>query len=556
MATSEAVRMVRERCNPDNEPGSAKGFLRQVLLGEMADESGGFQGLDIHAGAASQDRCENTPMVGAGLSRSGPSALANSESESHGQPRYQAESLPDIESHEPQTFRAWGKREGSDRGAVLYGEGVRGDVDNGVCLVTGPTSSRISDLLQARLGESRKANQYRGGWSLSSLAQGVGPKEGCETGFSRVESLEVLEPGHPDLERYRDGEGRIYFYDVGATRHPSFSVNGLLVHNSSAIKSFDGKRRAQVTEFMRTIPYRLLCTATAAPNDYVELGTSSEALGVMGAVDMMGRFFKNDQNTVDTKGKFKGYSAPRAYTFKGHAEIPFFRWVCSWARACRKPSDLGFPDDAFRLPELIEREHVVKAHNLAEGFLFETVATNRQEELEECRRTIKERCEKAAELVAYTGKPFVVWCHLNPEGDLLDKLLADAVQVSGADSDEEKEEAYEAFASGQSRGMISKQKIGGWGLNWQHCAHVVEFASHSFEGHYQGVRRCWRFGQKNQVINDIIATEGQRGIRENQQRKAAAADRMFELMVKNMSAAMKIDGGYKFETERATPSWL
>lgn len=126
----------------------------------------------------------------------------------------------------------------------------------------------------------------------------------------------------------------------------------------------------------------------------------------------------------------------------------------------------------------------------------------------------------------------------------------------GADSDDEKEAKYEAFLSGQSRGMISKQKIGGWGLNCQHCAHVVEFASHSFEQHYQGVRRCWRFGQKNPVTNDVIATEGQRGAMENMRRKAGAADRMFDNLVKYMNAAMVIDGGYKFTKDVETPKWL
>jgi hypothetical protein len=179
-----------------------------------------------------------------------------------------------------------------------------------------------------------------------------------------------------------------------------------------------------------------------------------------------------------------------------------------------------------------------------------------KEEREERRRTIQERCEKAAELVADTGKPFVIWCHLNPEGDLLEKLIPDAVQVSGADPDERKEEAYEAFVSGKSRGIITKQKIGGWGLNWQHCAHVVEFASHSFEQHYQGVRRCWRYGQTSDVINDIIVTEGEKGAKDNMRRKSEAADRMFSMLVSHMHESLRIDSGYKFTQEVEVPSWL
>ena len=329
---------------------------------------------------------------------------------------------------------------------------------------------------------------------------------------------------------------------------------GCVCDESSAIKAFDGKRRAAVTEFLRTLPYRLLGTATAAPNDYIELGTTSEALGVMGQVDMLNRFFKNDQNTSD-RGRMAGKAAQ--WRFKGHAEIPFFRWVCSFARAGRCPSDLGpFADDRFKLPPLIEREHIVETRTLADGMLFALPATNMQEEREERRRTIQERCEMAAELVAHTGKPFVIWCHLNDEGNLLEKLIPDAAQVSGADSDEAKEEAYEAFALGQSRGLIGKQRIAGWGLNWQHCAHVVEFASHSYEQHYQGVRRCWRFGQKHPVIDDLIVTEGERGIKDNMRRKSDAADRMFTMLVRHMHEAMQIDAGYEFEKQAEVPTWL
>jgi hypothetical protein len=162
----------------------------------------------------------------------------------------------------------------------------------------------------------------------------------------------------------------------------------------------------------------------------------------------------------------------------------------------------------------------------------------------------------AADLVAGTGKPFVIWCQLNPEGDLLESLIPDAVQVSGAQSDEQKEERYEAFLSAQSRGIITKQKIGGWGLNWQHCAHVVEFASHSFEQHYQGVRRCWRFGQTQPVVNDLIATEGERGAKENMQRKSVQADRMFDALVKHMHEAMKLESPHKYDKKEAIPAWL
>ena len=336
---------------------------------------------------------------------------------------------------------------------------------------------------------------------------------------------------------------------------------GVILDESSILKSFDGQRRSAITEFMRTIPYRLLCTATAAPNDYIELGTSSEALGELGHIDMLNRFFKNDRNTSDTRQivrKAPGMGGPQSagWRFKGHAEMAFWRYVCSWARACRRPSDLGFADERFILTRLIEREHIVETKTLAPGKLFATSATNMREEREERRRTITERCEKAADLTFDTKQPYVIWCHLNDEGNLLEKLCKGAVQVKGGDSDETKEEAYQAFASGQIRGIITKPKIGAWGLNWQHCAHVVTFASHSFEQYYQAVRRCWRFGQTRDVVVDLVATEGEQGIKDNMRRKSDQADRMFSRLVEHMNEAQQLKSSMPYETPVEVPAWL
>ena len=370
-----------------------------------------------------------------------------------------------------------------------------------------------------------------------------------------------------DVHRSRDGKfisgsSGIYVTNYERLHHfnPADFV-GVVCDESSAIKNFNGTRRAQVTEFMRLMPYRLLTTATAAPNDYTELGTSSEALGELGHMDMLARFFKNDQNTCDTKllsRRPPAQGGPRSagWRFKGHAEHQFWRWVCSWARACRKPSDLGFSDERFALPELIEREHIVEARTLADGMLFSLPATNMQEEREERRRTITERCERAAELVTGTGQPSVIWCHLNPEGDLLHKLIPGSRQISGSTPDDEKEEIYEAFRRGQIKDLITKPKIGAWGLNWQHCGHVVTFASHSYEQYYQAVRRCWRFGRTAPVTVDLIATEGERGAKENMQRKSLAADRMFSSLVSHMNNALTIERQIDHTATVEVPSWL
>jgi len=312
---------------------------------------------------------------------------------------------------------------------------------------------------------------------------------------------------------------------------------------------------------MRKIPYRLLCTATAAPNDYTELGTSSEALGYLGHMDMLARFFKNDQNTSKPviyrqRGKdFQKLDDAAKWRFKGHAELPFWRWVCSWARACRRPSDLGFDDSRFVLPPLIEREHVVEVKTLANGALFSLPAVGLKEQRDESRRSIQERCEKVAKLVD-TGHSALVWCHLNDEGDYLADAIPDARQVSGKQSDEQKEELFLAFANGQLRVLVTKPKIGAWGLNFQHNAHITFFPSHSFEQYYQGVRRSWRFGQKRTVHVDVVTTEGGLGVLKNLQRKAQAADRMFSNLVAEMNRSQNLARGRVFTNQEKVPAWL
>ena len=328
---------------------------------------------------------------------------------------------------------------------------------------------------------------------------------------------------------------------------------GVVCDESSILKSFAGQRRGEITAFMRKVPYRLLQTATAAPNDYIELGTSSEALGYMGHMDMLNRFFKNDLNN-SAQGRMRGEVIK--WRLKGHAELPFWRWVCSWARAIRRPSDLGFDDSRFVLPPLNEVEHLVKANSLADGMLFALPAVGLKEQREERRRTVEERCAMVAELVNKTGQPAIVWCHLNDEGDELQRVIPDAVQVSGGDSDDRKEERLKAFAEGRARVLITKPKIGAWGLNFQHCNHVTFFPSHSFEQYYQAVRRCWRFGQKRAVKVDIVTTEGERGVMSNLQRKAEQADAMFSRLVDEMNHAMHIERSNNMTKKMEVPEWL
>ena len=303
---------------------------------------------------------------------------------------------------------------------------------------------------------------------------------------------------------------------------------------------------------MRKVPYRLLATATAAPNDYIELGTSSEALGYMGYMDMLNRFFKNDQNNSATR---RMYGEATKWRFKGHAELPFWQWVCSWSRAMRKPSDLGFDDGAFQLPPLIENSHLVEAESLANGMLFSLPATTLPEQRDEKRRTIKERCECAAKLVDH-GEPAIVWCQFNEEADLLESIIPGAKQVSGSQKDEVKESRFMDFINGDIRVLVTKPKIGALGLNFQHCAHLVYFPSHSFEQYYQAVRRCWRFGQKRPVTVDIVMTEGERKVMENLRRKADAAEVMFGNLISEMNNAMAVSSDRSSIGRIVLPKWL
>jgi len=347
--------------------------------------------------------------------------------------------------------------------------------------------------------------------------------------------------------------------------------SGVVCDESSILKHATGATQKAVTRFMLKLPYRLLCTATAAPNDYIELGTSSEALGELGHTEMLTKFFSQSERKPhrmdDVKASFeakaKNHFAKLAFRvsqtidqwhMKPHAEEHFWRWVCSWARACRTPSDLGFSDARFQLPPMTEREHVITPRTMAPGVLFHRPAVGLAEEREERRRTMDERCEMVAELVHH-DRPAVVWCHLNEEGDRLAKAIPDALQVKGAMDDDAKEAAYEAFANGECRVLVIKPKIGAWGLNWQHCAHVVTFASHSYEQYYQSVRRCWRFGQTQPVVVDIVYTEGEVAVRENMSRKSIAAQQMFARLVAHMNDSIRVERQRGTKSVEA-PTWL
>lgn len=369
-------------------------------------------------------------------------------------------------------------------------------------------------------------------------------------------SLQTLEEAQKfDIECVRSMDGKALdracsvvtnYERLHHFNHDDFG--GVVCDESSIIKNFDGARKGEITEFMKKIRYRLLCTATPSPNDYIELGTSSEALGYLGFMDMLGTFFKNDEDSLHPA--FIGSK----WRFKRHAEQSFWRWMASWSRACRKPSDLGFEDCDFILPPLNEIEHTVQSPN-ADGDLFERPTATLADERADTRATVRLRCEKAAQLVAKADCS-VAWCNLNAEADLLEEVIPGAVQVSGSDDDDRKEEIFQAFRHGQIKRLVTKPKIAAFGMNWQHCAHMTYFPTHSFEQYYQAVRRSWRFGQTRPVTIDAIGTTAQAKVFGNMRRKAHACDAMFEQLVAHMSNALKIDRMKTFSQKARIPTWM
>lgn len=325
---------------------------------------------------------------------------------------------------------------------------------------------------------------------------------------------------------------------------------GFVGDEASACKDFKSDTKAVVNEFARKVPFRGLFTATAAPNDFWELGNLSEILGRLGFRDMITTFFKQETSKDD-----RGWGRTK-YRFRGHAEEPFWSWVCSWARSLRRPSDIGFDDSRFVLPELIETEYVCDTANPRNGFLFTVAARDMREERAERRHSIEERCAKACELATSADGCSVTWCELNDEGDMMKRMLPNSVQVSGADSDESKEEKLQGFSDGSIQRLIIKPKVGAWGLNWQHCHNVNVFPSHSFEQYYQLVRRCYRFGQKEKVKVNLIVCEGERGIMKSLRRKQHQSDVMFNSIVSHMKDSMHLVSKDYFPEREKVPSWL
>lgn len=303
----------------------------------------------------------------------------------------------------------------------------------------------------------------------------------------------------------------------------------VMLDESSILKNFAGKTRDQIVAFIKRVPYRFLATATPSPNDFIELGNSSEALGYMGYMDMLTKFFKSNQGSVDSNNRNIG----EKFYLKPHAERDFFAWVNQWSVMVKKPSDLGFTDKGYDLPALHVKKHMV--HNSktwcmdGQDSLFAMPAATMTEVREEQKLTVTERCERAVQLAK--GRTSVYWCNLNDESALLATLDKDAVEIIGGMSIDKKEEILVAFARGEIKRLITKAKMTSMGLNWQHCTHTVFFPTWSYEQYYQAIRRFWRFGQKSEVTCDMVISEGQERVLEALEQKTQKAIELYGNLV-------------------------
>lgn len=330
----------------------------------------------------------------------------------------------------------------------------------------------------------------------------------------------------------------------------------VVLDESSCIKHHDAKTLRTLLDAFEHSPFKLCATATPAPNDWTELGTHAEFLGICTRTEMLAEFFVHDGGDTQT------------WRLKGHARDVFWRWVASWAALLRKPSDLGFDDSRYNLPSLKVHQHIAKAdHSTAAqaGMLFALEASTLSERRDARRASIADRVAACADLVNGNDEPWVVWCDLNAEGDALRAAIPDAVEIRGADDAEVKEQRLIDFAEGRIRVLVTKPSIAGFGLNWQHCARMAFVGvTDSFEAYYQAVRRCWRFGQKREVHVHVFASELEGAVVANLRRKEQDAAAMADALSAETAGAVRdqvlgvtrTTNPYEPRKAIAAPAWL
>ena len=364
-----------------------------------------------------------------------------------------------------------------------------------------------------------------------------------------VSQQTVKEGGKFDIEVRQTQSGKVY-NGINVTNYERLDnynpkdFEAVVLDESSILKNFDGKTRKKLTEFALSIDYRLLCSATPAPNDFTELGTSAEILGYMKYKQMLGMFF-----THKAQGNNK-------WSIKGHAKRKYWQWISMWARAIRKPSDIGYENKAFKLPKMTLKNITVES-KAKKGMLFPTHAITLNDQRKERKNTIHERCQKVKEVLP-DNEHCLIWCNYNDESTLLSSIIKDAVEVKGSDKNTVKEQRLVDFTNGKIRVLVTKPSIAGWGLNWQHCHNMTFFPTHSYEQFYQAVRRCWRFGQKEKVICNLISSQSERPVLDNMMGKERKAEEMFNGIIREMEEFQKHkQKPIKIENQKMEiPSWL
>lgn len=371
--------------------------------------------------------------------------------------------------------------------------------------------------------------------------------------FQFIKEAEAF--GIDDVQYSRDGSYTSKIVICNYERLDKFNCDDfdcVILDESSILKNFNGAIKAQITGFIKRVKYRYLFTATPSPNDFIELGTSSEALGYLGYMDMLSKFFTNNEDTISPQ------KIGAKWVLKGHAESKFFEWVSGWSVSMRKPSDLGFSDERHKLPPLITNHHkVFNESNLCVGGqhqLFAMPSTRLTEVREEQKATVHKRAESAVDLTNGRGVS-VYWCNLNSEAEVIMSLDSQACEIKGSMKLERKEELLMAFSSGEIKRLVTKPKITAFGLNWQHCNHTIYFPTFSYEQYYQAIRRFWRYGQKREVTVDMVYSDGQEKVVQSLMAKAEKATELFD----NLNSA--INQSYtptiaKFSQEVQLPSFL
>jgi hypothetical protein len=385
---------------------------------------------------------------------------------------------------------------------------------------------------------------------LAPLA--VGPQHQREAEKFDIEARYVREPAEIT------GKG---IWITNYERVDKFDLDqfaAVILDESSILKSFTGATTRKLIAAFAQTPYRLACTATPAPNDHMELGNHSQFLGAMESREMLSRFFVNDTS-----------EASQSWRLKGHAAGSFWDWVASWARCVSKPSDLGFSDDGFELPELVETLHVVGSDltvdagedRTGQARMFRVAENSATSMHREKRLSIGDRAvEIAATVAAEPGEPWIVWCDTDKEADALMERIDGAIEVRGSMPPEKKEERLIAFSTGEQRVLVTKPRIAGYGLNWQHCARQAHVGTNfSYESYYQAVRRSWRFGQRRPVHVHVAMSEAERPIFAAVQLKAKAHEMMKSEMVSAMRRTFAREATkvpYQPTKQLEVPAWL